>query len=524
MKKHLSLILLLTILVSGCNQEEILKNESANGKTFTALFEQNESRTYVEEGNLLRWTKGDLISLFNSNTLNQQYKFDGETGANSGTFSKVESPFGTGNELNCHYAVYPYASEITISEGGVLTAILPAEQSYAANSFGLGANTMVAVTEGTDDTFLKFQNVGGYLKLQLYGDDITVKSITLTGNNNEKLAGVATINPVYGQDPTISMDANAIENITLDCGEGVKIGSTAETATAFWIVVPPTKFANGFEVTITDVDNNKITKSTSNDISIARNVIKPMEAIEVKVSAPQIDGEVFNTKLYSMASNNLSNVTQIIFKTNSIPSTEAIEVSKGVSMAIENGVVTVHINAKKAELISGKDMFNYCKELTNIEGLKNLDTSKATDMSGMFYECRKLTTLDLSCFDTSNVEDMSYMFNACVTLRSLNISSFDTSKVTTMQSMFQACYEIVSLDLSKFNTYNVTNMCWMFAGLKNATLLKLDSFLIQDETNITDMFKQLASTSQNCTLSISETAYEKIKNLITESYITITHP
>lgn len=284
MKKHLSLILLLTILVSGCNQEEILKNESANGKTFTASFEQNESRTYVEEGNLLRWTKGDLISLFNSNTLNQQYKFDGETGANSGTFSKVESPFGTGNDLNCHYAVYPYASEITISEGGVLTATLPAEQSYAANSFGLGANTMVAITEDTDDTFLKFQNVGGYLKLQLYGDDITVKSITLTGNNNEKLAGVAKINPVYGQDPTISMDANAIENITLDCGEGVKIGSTAETATAFWIVVPPTTFENGFEVTITDINDKGMTKSTSNEISIARNVIKPMAVFEVETA------------------------------------------------------------------------------------------------------------------------------------------------------------------------------------------------------------------------------------------------
>lgn len=282
MNKHLSLILLFAIVVSGCNQEEILRNESTNSRTFTASFAQNESRTYIEEGNLLRWTTGDLISLFDSNTLNQQYKFDGKTGDNSGTFSNVETTFGTGNDLNCHYAVYPYNSNIEITESGIITATLPAEQNYAENSFGLGANTMVAVTENTDDTFLKFQNVGGYLKLQLYGDDITVKSITLTGNNNEKLAGVATINPVYGQDPTINMDANAIENITLDCGEGVKIGSTAETATAFWIVVPPTTFENGFEVTITDVNDNGMTKSTSNEISIVRNTIKPMEAFEVK--------------------------------------------------------------------------------------------------------------------------------------------------------------------------------------------------------------------------------------------------
>ena len=282
MNKHLSLILLFAIVVSGCNQEEILRNESTNSRTFTASFAQNESRTYIEEGNLLRWTTGDLISLFDSNTLNQQYKFDGKTGDNSGTFSNVETTFGTGNDLNCHYAVYPYNSNIEITESGIITATLPAEQNYAENSFGLGANTMVAVTENTDDTFLKFQNVGGYLKLQLYGDDMTVKSITLTGNKNEKLAGAATITAVYGQDPTISMANDATNSITLDCGEGVKIGASAETATAFWIVVPPTTFENGFEVTITDVNDNGMTKSTSNEISIVRNTIKPMEAFEVK--------------------------------------------------------------------------------------------------------------------------------------------------------------------------------------------------------------------------------------------------
>jgi hypothetical protein len=139
----------------------------------------------------LRWNAGDQITIFDSNTLNQQYQFDGETGDNGGTFSKVSNSFGTGNDLNCHYAVYPYNKDIKITETGVITATLPAEQSYAENSFGLGANTMVAVTKDVDDTFLKFRNVGGYLKLQLYGENVTVKSITLTGNNNEKLAGKA---------------------------------------------------------------------------------------------------------------------------------------------------------------------------------------------------------------------------------------------------------------------------------------------------------------------------------------------
>ena len=137
---------------------------------------------------------------------------------------------------------------MTISQSGVITATLPAEQSYAENSFGQGDNAMVAVTKNTDDTFLKFKNVGGYLELWLYGEDVTVKSITLTGNNEEKLSGTATITSTYGSEPTISMANNATPTITLNCGEGVKIGTSAETATAFWLVVPPTTFESGFTI------------------------------------------------------------------------------------------------------------------------------------------------------------------------------------------------------------------------------------------------------------------------------------
>ena len=47
---------------------------------------------------------------------------------------------------------------------------------------------MVAVTHNVYDTFMKFRNVAGYFKFQLQGDGITLKSITLKGNENEKLA------------------------------------------------------------------------------------------------------------------------------------------------------------------------------------------------------------------------------------------------------------------------------------------------------------------------------------------------
>ena len=284
MKNKLFVIVLFALLTNSCIEDEMVKGNSSSLKerVFTASFEQNESRTYIEEGNLLRWTKGDQISLFEGSTLSRQYKFDGETGDNAGTFSIVTAPYGSGNELGCNYAVYPYDSGIKISDNGVLTTTLPAMQNYAENSFGLGANTMVAVTQNADDTFLKFMNVGGYLKLQLYGDDVVVKSITLTGNSHEKLAGQATLTSVYGQAPTVNMVDEATESVTLDCGEGITIGTTAETATAFWMVLPPTTFENGFTISVVNGNNETITQSTSNRIVVERNVVKPMEAYELE--------------------------------------------------------------------------------------------------------------------------------------------------------------------------------------------------------------------------------------------------
>ena len=369
MRRYFSLLCILALLVGCYNTDEQLIKEPkpSEGRIFTASFEQNDTRTYVEEGNLLRWNAGDQITIFDSNTLNQLYQFDGETGDNGGTFSKVSNSFGTGNDLNCHYAVYPYNKDIKITETGVITANLPAEQSYAENSFGLGANTMVAVTQNVDDTFLKFRNVGGFLKLQLYGENVTVKSITLTGNNNEKLAGKATITPAYGQSPTLAMSDDATTSITLDCGDGVKIGTTAETATAFWIVVPPTTFEEGLTITVTEIDGESFNKSTSNAVVVERNIIKPMAAFEVEI------GKIPNNQIWYTSSDGkvVTPYVTDVFGANIV--SNIYEAGKGI-ITFDGDVTQI-----------GKDAFYDCEMLTNITIPHSVTTigSQAFGCSGL---------------------------------------------------------------------------------------------------------------------------------------------
>ena len=129
--------------------------------------------------------------------------------------------------------------------------------------------------------------------------------------------------------------------------------------------------------------------------------------------------------------------------------------------------------------------FRPLKQIT----FKNVNTSYVTDMSWMFRNCTKLTSLDLSNFNTDNVTSMSCMFYDCIRLTSLNLFSFNTQNVTSMAGMFGNCESLTSLDLSNFNTNNVKYVNGMFENCKHLTSLDLLRFNTQNVGSLRDMFK-----------------------------------
>lgn len=77
--------------------------------------------------------------------------------------------------------------------------------------------------------------------------------------------------------------------------------------------------------------------------------------------------------------------------------------------------------------------FGRMKNLTTINGIENFDTSAAIDMSQMFYYLPNLVSVDGWAAGT------------------LNLTRFDTSKVTNMHGMFVALHKISTIDLSSFD-------------------------------------------------------------------------
>ncbi len=165
-----------------------------------------------------------------------------------------------------------------------------------------------------------------------------------------------------------------------------------------------------------------------------------------------------------------------------------------------NGLVELYLG-QNGGVIANEDsswLFGGFSNLKTIEGLENLDTSNAVNMTRMFYRCFSLTSLDLSSFDTSQVNDMYEMFRGCENLISLNINNFDTSNVADMTSMFYGCSNLTSLDLSNFDTSNVVNMTSMFTSCLSLTSLDLSNFDTSNFAKMTRMFYEcLALTSLN---------------------------
>ncbi|ENZ5627452.1 BspA family leucine-rich repeat surface protein [Enterococcus hirae] len=133
--------------------------------------------------------------------------------------------------------------------------------------------------------------------------------------------------------------------------------------------------------------------------------------------------------------------------------------------------------------------YSYLKNVTEIDGLSQLDTSNVTDMREMFRGMNSITSLDLSGFDTSNVTNMKWMFGGGLrSVTSLDLSGFDTSNVTDMYAMFYDMSNLTSLDLSNFDTSKVTDMSYMFEGMSSVTSLDLSGFDTSKVTDMSDMF------------------------------------
>lgn len=258
------------------------------------------------EGTTFAWTEGSRLSLFRSNT-NERFAYDA-----AGDVFKKEDKLKMGEPFENAYGVYPYKGTNRVSNGDIKTEV-PSAQTYSADGVNFEDAPMVGMSATASDPTMELKNLCGVAVVKLYGTAI-VKSVAVTGNNGEVLAGTAMAE--IGEDGNPTFDIVALQNntVTLTAEEPVALGATVEEAIPFYLLVPPTTFENGFIVTVVDSYGNVRKKNFKVDeenpaASIARNEVVTIAEYELAEKKPtqtildvqfNLDGTAVDEGIYGL--------------------------------------------------------------------------------------------------------------------------------------------------------------------------------------------------------------------------------
>lgn len=146
-------------------------------------------------------------------------------------------------------------------------------------------------------------------------------------------------------------------------------------------------------------------------------------------------------------------------------------------------------NTSKVTDMSG--LFSYCQDLQNISIISSWNTKNVENISYMFYKCLLQNLPDISDWRTENVKDFSYMFGGCTELTSLpDISKWTTSSAKNFEGLFDNCKTISDIpDISTWDTFSVNNMKKMMNYcLSLKSIPDISKWNVGHVRNMEDMF------------------------------------
>lgn len=150
MKKNiLYTAVFMTVVLASCSQEEQLgmNNEVKSG--FIGTMEKLDSRIALDGNDMVVWSEGDEVSIFEGYNINSLYKVSNITDAIANfEFVSYTAPEEM-VDLGCNYAIYPYDKANTVSTEGIITAPIESEITYSKDNI-IDKALMVAKSDGYD--------------------------------------------------------------------------------------------------------------------------------------------------------------------------------------------------------------------------------------------------------------------------------------------------------------------------------------------------------------------------------------
>ena len=245
-------------LLTACQENETLVTVTPTETNDTevvisATIDESATRTHLSESDNgkrhVLWDASDNVAVFYG--YDKPSKFTVKSGENT-TYAEFSTrKIEKGNAIDHYVGLYPYDADATITYATeynyttyTVTTTFPAEQSYQENSYGVGAAPMMAVS--TSNSSLSFKNMCTSVKINLKGTQKVSRIEIISLDEDKPIAGkyrYTLPQEYYDFEDRIKIEpvaGEAVNKITLDCGEGVQLNT--ETATGFIFTMPPREF------------------------------------------------------------------------------------------------------------------------------------------------------------------------------------------------------------------------------------------------------------------------------------------
>ncbi len=249
-KTRLILGALVALTASSCTMENNFQKRQLKEQklTITATREGDETqtRTYRDDSDMsIWWIPGDAISLFYGSGTNGGSKF---TSVNTTDTTKVTNFTGVitaitgGGEIavdqTYFWGLYPYQEDASC-DGTSVTMTLPKEQTAVPGTFATNTFPSIGRSQGL---IMGFYNICSGMKFSVTKEGI--KKVTLKSRNGELLTGKAKVSFEGGIPSAEIIDGS--DEVILEA----PAGEYFEPGKYYFLVMFPTKFTNGFTVTL----------------------------------------------------------------------------------------------------------------------------------------------------------------------------------------------------------------------------------------------------------------------------------
>lgn len=208
------------------------------------------------------WLAGDAISVFFGDSEGSIFVTD-VTASKAQFKGTIGAVTGGGDDLTDEtslWGVYPYGRNTTC-DGSSVTLTLPYEQGAAPDTFA--DDLFPSIARSTNFT-MAFYPVCGSIRFKVSNPDIV--KVTLSGNNNEDLAGKATVSMPLGGVPAMSSISEGQKELVMTAPGG----GCFETDRYYYFVLYPQTLTKGLTLTYYKEDE-KASYVLNSSVKVGRN-------------------------------------------------------------------------------------------------------------------------------------------------------------------------------------------------------------------------------------------------------------